>query len=213
MTVFMVPSRTLFAIILGLPVLLLIGACEQAPQEAMQTEPEPPPEPVEGQKAFYQMYVAARSWSQDAQGLRLQSVNIPEVAAKGARFGAWRASFFSPSKNRTLTFNYSAVDSSGKFQKGVFRDHEEDYTEGRSKPWPIAALKQTSEKALEVAMSRKETKEYVQKNPDKPLFFLLEQTNRHPRLTWRVVWGESVSRSSFSVFVDASVGDYLEIMR
>ncbi|MCP5109487.1 MAG: hypothetical protein GY953_01485 [bacterium] len=201
------------AILLGVVILLFTPACEQAPQQVAQTEPEPPPEPVEGQKAFYPMYVAARSWAPDAQGLRLECVNIPEVAANGARCGAWRATFVSPAKRRTVVFNYSVVESSGKLRKGVFRDHEEGYSEGRAKPWPPVALKITSVKALEVAMERKETKEYVKKNPEVPIFFVLEQTNRHSSLAWRVVWGESISRSAFSVFVDASTGNYLEIMR
>ena len=31
--------------------------------------------------------------------------------------------------------------------------------------------------------------------------------------TWRVVWGDSVGTSNFSVFVDATTGEYLETMR
>jgi len=50
-------------------------------------------------------------------------------------------------------------------------------------------------------------------NPDKGVVFLLEQTNKFPSLTWRVIWGESVGTSNYSVFVDASSGEYLETMR
>jgi hypothetical protein len=53
----------------------------------------------------------------------------------------------------------------------------------------------------------------VKKNPDKPMFYLLEQTPRYPDLAWRIVWGDSVSSSNYSVYVDATTGEYLETMR
>jgi hypothetical protein len=191
---------------------VLTVACGQAPPPAARQE-EPPPEPVDGQKAFFQCYVAARGWSGDVQGLRLESVNIPEVKSVGGRYGAWRASFVSPSKGRIAIYNYSVAQSSGKFIKGVFQDHEEAYSAGLEKPWLVSAFKIGSEEALKAAMERREAQEYVQKNPDKPMIFLLEQTRRHPNLAWRIVWGESVSRSEFSVFLDASTGNFLEVMR
>ncbi len=191
--------------------LLLFTACTEAPTE-------PPKEkeaakPVDGQTAFYRMFTASRGWSLDSMGLRLESINLEEVPAKDGLYGAWRASFYSPGKNRVEVFNYSTVEVGGKIQKGVFQDHEEGYSEGRAKPWTPSALKATSAMAVQVAKERKEAKEYMKKNPDMPIFILLERTNRHANLAWRVVWGQSVSRSGFSVFVDASTGQYLEVMR
>jgi hypothetical protein len=191
---------------------LLVAGCGQAPGPVAKKE-EPPPEPVDGQKAFFQSYVAARGWAADVQGLRLEGVNIPEVAPAGGLQGAWRSTFVSPSKGRVIVFNYSVAQSAGKFIKGVFQDHEEAYSAGLEKPWLVSAFKVGSEDAFKTAMERRETKEYIKKNPDKPVLFLLEQTRRHPNLAWRLVWGESVSRSDFSVFVDASTGSFLEVMR
>ena len=196
--------------------LLALAGCSEAPRPAEKAEtpkPAAPAEPVDGQKAFFQTYVAARSWAVDTEGLLLQSVDIPEVKSQDGKFGAWRATFVSPSKQRVAVFNFSAVQSSGKFLKGVFQDHEEGYSKGREKPWPVSALKTSSAKVYEIAIERKETKEYLKKNPDKQVMMVLEHTNRHPNLAWRVIWGESVSRSDFSVFVDASSGDFLEVMR
>ena len=43
--------------------------------------------------------------------------------------------------------------------------------------------------------------------------YLLEETSKFKEFpTWRVIWGESVGTSNFSVYVNASTGDYLEIM-
>ena len=55
-------------------------------------------------------------------------------------------------------------------------------------------------------MEQKQTQDYVKKNPDTPIMILLEHTNRHPDLAWRIIWGTSVSTSNFSVYVDASTG-------
>ncbi len=45
-----------------------------------------------------------------------------------------------------------------------------------------------------------------------PVNFILEWTPRFPNLAWRVLWGESVSTSPYSVFVDATNGQFLEKM-
>lgn len=194
--------------------LLLFAACTEAPTEPpKEKEADKPVEPVDGQTAFYRMFTASRGWSQDSMGLRLESINLKEVPSKDGLYGAWRASFYSPSKGKVAVFNYSVVEVGGKIQKGVFQDHEEGYSEGRTQPWNPTALKASSVMAVEVAKARKEAKEYMRKNPDVPIFMLCEQTHRHPGVAWRVVWGESVSRSGFSVFVDASTGKYLEVMR
>lgn len=208
--------NTVVYILLG--VMVGLFGCTETPTEesvakkAAKKE-EKPPEPVDGQKAFFQMYIAARAWSKDAQGIRLETLNLPEVKPEGGAFGAWRATFVSLAKRRTAVFNYSVVDAGGKLQKGVFQDHEEGYGAGRDKPWPISALKVSSAKAMEVALAQKHTKEYVKKYPDKHIIMILERTNRHPDLTWRVVWGERVSTSDFSVFVDATTGGFLEVIR
>lgn len=207
-------KRTNAIVYILLGVMVGLFGCTEAPtEEPVAKEEEKPPEPVDGQKAFFQMYIAARVWAPDAQGLRLESLHIPEVGRKDGAFGAWRATFVSLSKRRTAVFNYSVVEVGGKLQKGVFQDHEEGYSEGRAKPWPVSALKISSAKAYEVALAQKHTKDYVKKNPGKHVIFILEHTNRHPDLTWRVVWGERVSTSDFSVYVDATTGDFLEVMR
>lgn len=200
----------------GLLILLLaLTACSTAPPDAAQEkEPAPPPEPIDGQTAFFRMYNAARmNWSNDAQGLRLESIELEEVPSAEGKYGAWRAAFVSPSQRRTAVFNYSVVEVGGKLQQGVFQDHEEGFTESRTQPWPVSALKTSSAQAVAKAKEQEQAKQYMAKNPDMPIMILLEQTHRHPNLAWRIVWGTSVSTSGFSVFVDASTGAFLEVMR
>jgi len=41
-----------------------------------------------------------------------------------------------------------------------------------------------------------------------PPQFVLECTARFPDPVWRIYWGESVSTAEWSVFVDATTGEY-----
>jgi len=52
--------------------------------------------------------------------------------------------------------------------------------------------------------------EFLKKNPKVPVLFLLESTARFPDPTWRVLWGETIGTSNYSVFVDASTGKPLQ---
>jgi hypothetical protein len=107
------------------------------------------------------------------------------------------------------------IEAPGNLHKGVFALGEEGWSgRGPSKPFSIQALKIDSDAAYETAVKKgKKAAEYIKANPDKNVVFLLEQTNKFPSLTWRVIWGESVGTSNYSVFVDASSGEYLETMR
>ena len=51
------------------------------------------------------------------------------------------------------------------------------------------------------------------KFPGKPITILLEKNNKFPNPVWRIIWGESLGTSNFSIFVDASIGDFKEKMR
>lgn len=205
--VVMISRRKVWTLV---PAFALLQACTEAPkEEAKKKEPEKPPEPVSGRKAFYQMYPSARAWALDAQPLQLNSIALPDVKTDKGKYGAWQASFVSPSKGKLKTFTYSVVEAGGNLHKGVFALHEESFsgTRGQAKPWLVAALKTDSDEVYETAM--KKSVEYTKKHPDMPITFLLEYTNRFPQPTWRVIWGESVGTSSYSIFVDAATGEYL----
>jgi hypothetical protein len=195
---------------------MLLVACggAEAPKPAAKKEPPKPPEPVTGRYAFHQMYAAARSWSVDLEPLQLMSIPLQEVPAQGGKYPAWRCVFVSPSKQMTKTYTYSVTDAEGGINKGVYGTNEERWS-GSSQiaPFPVQALKTDTDAALETAMTKGKGDEYSKKNPDKPVIFTLEKIKRFPNPAWRVIWGTSVSTSNFSVYVDASSGDYLQTMR
>ena len=116
--------------------------------------------------------------------------------------------FVSPSKGLRRSWTYSVVEAGGNLHIGTFNGPEETYlATGQAKPFLVAALKTDSDAVYETAVGK--SKDYIAKNPTMPVSILLELTPRFPDLAWRVIWGESVGTSSYSIFVDATTGTYL----
>jgi hypothetical protein len=193
---------------------LLIGAagCSSTPRNAEKKAPEKPPEAVGGQYALHQMYTVARSWAPDAQVWSLRSLQLEEVKADPGKAGAWQAMFVTTSGNRARSYTYSVIESEGNLHKGTFALNEESWSgaRGKQRPFVMAAVKVDSTAAYETA-SKKAT-EYSKKNPGMPINFQLD-AGEFPNPSWRVIWGASVGTSNFSIYVDASTGDYLKTMR
>ncbi len=197
------------------PLLLsLLIACSEPPKPAVEKKKEPlkPAEPVTGRQALQYMYSAARAWTPDAQILRLNSIALSQVKPEPGKSGAWQATFVSASRRLSRSWTYSVVEAEGNLHKGVFAGLEEGYpSSGQAKPFQFLAVKFDSDEAYKTAL--KKSADYVKKNPDKPISMLLELTGRFPDPAWRVIWGESVGRSNYSIFVDATTGEYLQTMR
>ncbi|MBM3783357.1 MAG: hypothetical protein FJW30_03300 [Acidobacteria bacterium] len=190
---------------------LLLTGCSQAPNQAKKAEePKKAPEALGGQSAFFKMYVSARSWAPDAQILMVNSIQLDELKAEPGKSAAWQAVFVSPSKLKTKTYTWSAVESAGNLHEGVFGQVEDGYN-GRGKPMLTAALKIDTPAAYKIAAEK--AAEYVKKNPNQRVNFQLEKSDKHPNPSWRVFWGDSVSGSPQSVFVDATLGTWQETRR
>lgn len=201
-------------IALGCAVMLALAGCSGTPTKTETTKKEEaPPEPASGREALYKMFMAARAWSPDVEILRMNSIHLPEVEAAPGRAAAWQVTFVSPSKGRARSWTYSVVEGEGNLHKGVFAGLEENWSgpRGINKPLIIQAVKTDSDEAYKTALTK--AADYEKKNPGKTISVILESTSKHPNPAWRVVWGESVATSNFSVLVDASTGQYLETLR
>jgi hypothetical protein len=189
---------------------VLVSCSSEPPKKAK--EPEKPAEPVGGRYAFHQVYVSARTWATDLELLRVRNLPLENAPSAPGKSAVWEVTFVSPGKARAKAYTYSVIESEN-IHKGVFGGLEETYSgpRGQATTFPIAALKIDTVQAWETAAEK--SKEYIAKNPDKPITFLLEKTPRHPNPAWRVIWGTSVASADYSVYVDASSGDYLEKMR
>jgi len=192
--------------------LFLAGCSSETPAPEKKAEVKPV-EPVTGRQALQQMFIAARGWSADIQPINVNSILLPEIKAEPGKAAAWQATFVSATLGKAKSYTYSVVEGEGNLHKGVFAGLDQSWSgpSGQSKPFLMAALKVDSDQAYQTA--EKKAADYEKKNPGKPITFLLESTRKYPDPAWRVIWGESVGTSNFSVFVDASTGGYLETMR
>jgi hypothetical protein len=163
--------------------------------------------------AAFRMYGMARQWAQDALLLKMENFDIPEVEGGGGKSGAWRAIFVSPQLGKQREFSFAVAESKEiNLRSGVFAQQPADYVASQQlKPFLIAALKVDSTKAYELAVN--ESAEYIRKHPNTPVQFELSFTSQTPNAAWRVVWGPSVSRSDYSIYIDASTGLFMRRSR
>ena len=193
------------------PLIFFLAGCSDTPKTATETKPAKPPEALTGRQAFQRMYPQARAWAPDAQPLQIRSVNLAQVKAEPGKAGAWQVTFVSQSRGKTKPFTYSAVEEEGNLHEGVFGGAEDDYSpRGPDMPFEVAAIRVDSDEAYKTAADK--SADYIKKNPGKPVAFLMELTKRFPDVTWRVIWGDSVGTSDYSVYVDGTTGQYLEKM-
>ena len=193
-------------------ILLLVGCGSEAPQQTKKVE-EKPAVPVTGLHALYQMYTAARGWSADIQPLRMNSIRLSDVKDEPGKAPAWEVTFTSQRLSKARNYTYSVIEAQGNLHKGVFAGLDQSWSGGTGavKPFLMAGAKVDTDAAFETAS--KKAVDYEKKNPGKPITFILEKNPKYPDPAWRVVWGESVGTSNFSVYVDAATGQYLETMR
>jgi len=193
--------------------LLLLTSCSESPTApAAKKEPEKPPEPIAGQSALYKMYQVARSqWAPDAQVLKMNSIVLSEVpTVPRDKAAGWEATFTSAARSQARSYTYCIVESQGNLHKGVFAGLEQGWSgpSGNTAPFPVMAVKIETDAAYQTAL--KQATDYEKKNPGKPISWLLEKDNKYPDPVWRVIWGESVGTSNFSVILDASTGEFKE---
>ena len=105
-------------------------------------------------------------------------------------------------------YTWSAIEAAGNLHKGVFASREESWRPGGAeKSFVIQAFKIDTPEALQTAVSHSDAYfNNVGKKP--PPQFVLECTARFPDPVWRIYWGESVSTAEWSVFIDATTGEY-----
>jgi len=191
---------------------LMLASCSSPTTTTTGTAPKEPEKPAEfltGRQAFQQMYPMARSWALDAQPVLVQSINLSKLVSHDGKAPAWEATFYSPSMQKTKMYSWSAIESEGNLHKGVFAGSEESARAPHV--FEVAAIRTDSDEAYKTAVDK--SADFLKTNANMPVFFVLEMTNRFPDLTWRVVWGESISASPYSVYVDASTGKFLQHIR
>lgn len=194
-------------------VVLFLSGCGSTADPPATKAPANPPEAVGGQMAAFRMYTMARQWAQDVLLLRLENLEISEVKGGRGLSGAWRAVFVSPQLGKQREYSFAVVESEEiNLRSGVYARQPVSYVANpQLKPFLIAALKIDSVKAYELAVE--ESGAYIKKRPDMPVQYELSFTSQTPNAAWRVIWGPSVSRSDYSIYIDASTGIFMRRSR
>lgn len=192
-----------------LPALLFLAGCSDTLTKTGGPEQAKPPELISAQSAFYKIFFSARVWAPDSQPLRVAGIDVEGVKVEGGKAAAWEAVFVSQKLREARRYIYSSVHRPVRnLRGGVTSDPAEGWSGASgAEPFLVQAFRTDSPAAWDVAM--KKGREYARKHPGQPIGLLLERTNRFPNPAWRVYWGESVSASRHTVFVDATTGDYL----
>ena len=186
------------------PALLLSGCSSETPKKE---EPEKPAEPVTGLHALFQLRAMAVAWAPDLQILHYTSINLPEVKHENGKVAAWQAVFVSPSMKQQRTYTFSVYEESATLHKGLFPESPQPWP-GDGKPFGIESVRVDTDKAWEVALAH--GKEFAAKNPDMPILYMLG-LDKGTVPDWRVIWGRSAGTSEFSVLVNATTGEFMQV--
>lgn len=190
-----------------LTVVAVLTAC--SPEKPVAKAPEPPPEAVGAQKAFFRTLPSARTWSPDVLPLTIESVPIPEVKWGEGKYGAWRVTYVSPAKQRMKVYTYSVVESPGNVYKDVFSPLEERWNgpSGQTAPFRMEAFKIESDKAWARAVEKSAA--FLAKKSTAPVHVLVEWNQRFAQPSYRIYWGNSIGTSEYTVFIDTFSGEFL----
>ena len=204
--------------------LFMIGCTSQPTQTAPTEKPQPKgPELVTGRVAFQKMYIAARSWATDAQPFRLQSEINADSNGQDGKSSVWRAWFGSPSHRSAKPFVWSGTDLPNAPSRGVNPGSEDNYspTNTSTQVFDSAFLKvdsgagSTSGKdaaveAFDVAQKHGGSA-VLKKDPDTPVFYVLDWSHATNELIWHVIYGASRDEAKWIVAVNASTGDFIRV--
>jgi hypothetical protein len=192
--------------LISLVPLLGLTGCSSTPEPKVDKKP---PEPVTGLHALYGMYQNARTWAQDLQVVSCVSIAITQVKPLPGKVGAWQAVFASPSLGKKRAYTFSVIDASDSLHSGISPDSAIALGSD-TRTFPLAAARTDTDQAWETAFKHGE--EFSKKYPDVPIMFTLELSRLVNQPVWRVVWGQSVTSSSFSILIDASTGVYMQTL-
>jgi hypothetical protein len=197
--------------------LLLLTACSstkpaETPSNSSQTAKKAElrqPQYETGREAFQKMYLAARLWAPDIKPFRLQSQYSPDAPSSEGKAGLWRCSFASASKRAMKMFIWSGLTGADAPEQGVSFTAEDSWnpSNNSTQVFDLAFLKVDSDQAYQVAQQHGGAK-LLKKNPNQPLFFMLDWDARKGSLLWHVVYGASMDDASLRVAVNATSGQF-----
>ena len=189
-----------------LPAILMAAAmcgCSSEPTKPATPQATPPkaPETTTGNGAFFKCYTAARGWQGDVQAFREESGPSKTRDGKAAE---WRASFGSVSQRVSRAYTWTNGD--------IEHASDDTYSPGNSSTmvFNFQALKTDTDKAFDVAQKHGGDK-VLEKNPDMPVFYVLEWNHLTSTLLWHVIYGPDRDNPVLRITVNASTGDFSKV--
>jgi hypothetical protein len=190
--------------------LVTLGGCTSQP-----TQPAQQPKPAElqtGRHIFQQLYVAAHGWASDVQPVRLQSQVAPGNKDRDGKAAIWTGYFASPSQRGLKFYTWSGIDAPDFPERGITPGPLDTYNPSNSSTavFDVRFLKIDSDEAYQVAQKHGGEKA-LEKNPDLPVFYVLDWNRATNELIWHVVYGSSRGDAKLTVDVDASTAVFARV--
>ena len=203
-----------FALAASLLLLFFLTACSsESNKPAEPAKPEVKgPELLTARSGFQKVYVAARSWNQDARPYRLESVVTTDGNGHDGKWAIWRASFASPTARASKTYTWSGSAADGAPSRGINFGVEDSYsaTNSSTQIWDMAFLKIDSDQAFATAQKHGGDK-VLEKAPDTPVTYVLDWNHNTNELVWHVIYGANREGAKLTVSVNASTGDFIRV--
>jgi hypothetical protein len=201
---------------MGACLLLLFSLTACSSDSNKPAEPAKPevkgPELLTARSGFQKVYVAARSWNQDARPYRLESVVTSDGNGHDGKWAIWRAGFASAAARSAKTYTWSGSAADGAPSRGINFGIEDSYsaTNSSTQIWDMAFLKIDSDQAEETAQKHGGDK-VLEKAPDTPVTYVCDWNRNTNELVWHVIYGSGREGAKLVVSVNASTGEFIRV--
>lgn len=201
---------------MGACLLLLFSLTACSSDSNKPAEPAKPevkgPELLTARSGFQKVYVAARSWNQDARPYRLESVVTSDGNGHDGKWAIWRGAFASAAARSAKTYTWSGSAADGAPSRGINFGIEDSYSANNSSTqiWDMAFLKIDSDQAVETAQKHGGDK-VLEKAPDTPVTYVCDWNRNTNELVWHVIYGSGREGAKLVVSVNASTGEFIRV--
>lgn len=192
---------------------VLLTACSSESSKPAEAKPEvKAPDVITARSGFQKLYVAARTWNQDAKPYRLESAVTTDGNGQDGKWAVWRASFASDSKRSAKSFTWSGSAADGAPERGVNPGVEDSYspTNASTHVFDMAFLKIDSDQAVATAQKHGGDK-IIESDAKTPVSYVCDWNHNTNQLVWHVIYGASRDAAKLTVAVDASTGEFIRV--
>lgn len=205
--------RNALAAAIGLMGMLILAACNSAPQKPAETKPEvKAPESLAGREAFYKVYIAARNYAADVKPFRIESTPTSEDNGHDGKATIWRVGFASAMQRGVKPYIWSGSNLPDAPSRGVSPGNEDVYnpSNASTQVFDPAFLKIDSDQAFAEAQKHGGDK-VLEKDENTPVVYICDWNHNTNQLIWHVIYGSSRDAAKLTVAINASTGEFVRV--